>query len=204
MNLGRWITSLRYTVAFLFLINSVSAQSFSETDIEKIKPKIGQHTSIQCNYQQSYELSMMNDIQTSNGKFFFAKGGYLRWEESVPKKQVLVFTPKGGFYLKNGTRKPFNSGDLRMSMVKKFIASVIDGSVLDSKRFDVESVADGQLRLTPKVSSLKKRFSSIELSFLADYSVLEVLTFNESGGDRRIITFDSHQFDQIQNMSIFE
>ena len=191
-------------VMMLLLVTSVQAQTLkkatpeqSKKMVETINKATAAVKSIQCDFTQVRQSSMLKEKQTSKGKMSFS-GKNLKWEYTEPNKFALTVKEENGqqqvYIQQDGKTK---KADAQSGQLFKGIAQIVTGSVTgtalsDNGDFSVEMYTQGEqwvAKLTPKQAKLKKMFSSIFLYFNDKHNAVTKVEMKEANGDVTVITF---------------
>ncbi|MCW3467529.1 outer membrane lipoprotein carrier protein LolA [Chitinophaga nivalis] len=191
----KWIICLICCVAGL----PVFAQSGFKpvTDLAPLKQQFAraaQNTqSIQCDFVQEKNLSMLSDKIVSKGKFWFKKENKVRMEYQQPSYYLLVINGKD-IRIKDAQRENKVSGKSNklFEQVNRITVDCVRGTVLDNADFTSavsENARQYRLELVPVNKVLKTYFKTIVLLVdKQDYSVASI-TMQEQSGDDTTISF---------------
>ena len=168
----------------------------SKKMVETINKATSAVKSIQCDFTQVRQSTMLKEKQTSKGKMSFS-GKNLKWEYTEPNKFALVVKEENGqqqvYIQQDGKTK---KADGQSGQLFKGIAQIVMGSVtgtaLSSGDFTVEMYTQGTqwvAKLTPKQTKLKKMFTSIHLYFNDKHNAVTKVEMKEANGDMTTITF---------------
>lgn len=156
--------------------------------------KTAQNTqSIESDFVQEKDLSMLADKITSKGKFWFKKDNKVRMEYSTPSYYLLVINGKD---IKTKDSQKENRISAKSNkvfeQVNKITVDCVQGTVLDNADFTSRILENGStylLELTPVSKALKGFFKTITLTVdKKDYGVSKIV-MQENSGDNTTITF---------------
>ena len=160
--------------------------------------KASQNTqSIQSDFVQEKNLSMLSDKIVSKGKFWFKKDNKVRMEYSTPSYYLLVMNGRD-IKTKDGQKESHVSakGNKMFEQINKMTVDCVQGNVLNSADFSsriLENTQSYLLELTPVNKTLAQYFKTIHLLVdKKDYSVSAIQMF-EAGGDDTSINFSHKQ-----------
>lgn len=152
-----------------------------------------QTQSIQCDFVQEKNLSMLADKITSKGKFWFKKENKVRMEYTTPSYYLLVMNGKD-IKTKDGQKESHVSakGNKLFEQINKITVDCVQGNVVDNADFKttiLENAAGYLLEMTPVNKQLSQYFKTIVL--LVDRKDLTVnkIEMYEAGGDNTTISF---------------
>ncbi|MDR6567013.1 Outer membrane lipoprotein-sorting protein [Chitinophaga ginsengisegetis] len=149
--------------------------------------------SIQCDFVQEKNLSMLSDKIVSKGKFWFKKDNKVRMEYLQPSYYLLVINGKD-IRIKDAQKENKVSGknNKLFEQINKITVDCVRGTVLDNADFSTKAAENAQyyrLELTPVNKVMKEYFQTIVLLVdKQDYSVSKI-TMAELSGDDTTISF---------------
>jgi outer membrane lipoprotein-sorting protein len=149
--------------------------------------------SIQCDFVQEKNLSMLSDKIVSKGKFWFRKENKVRMEYMQPSYYLLVMNGKD-IKTKDGQKenRVSTKGNKLFEQINKITVDCVQGNVVNNTDFNTRIMENGQfylLEMTPVNKSLAQYFKSIHLLVdKKDYSVSKIQMY-EAGGDDTSISF---------------
>jgi outer membrane lipoprotein-sorting protein len=149
--------------------------------------------SIQCDFVQEKNLSMLADKITSKGKFWFKKENKVRMEYAQPSYYLLVMNGKD-IKVKDGQKenRVSTKGNKLFEQINKITIDCVQGNIVNNADFNTRVLENGQsylLEMTPVNKALSQYFKSIHLLVdKKDYSVSKIEMY-EAGGDDTSISF---------------
>ena len=182
------------------LTTSMAQKAVTKAEQERIISEINTAAqkirTLQCQFVQTKELSIMNDKMVSNGTMAFASPGKLCWHYTSPYDYTFIIADDK---VHIGKGKSRNSIDLKSSQAFQGIAKMIAGSVTgkcltQTDDFDVKIQADDKVyvaNLTPKAKRMKKMFAAIRLTFNRTTRTMERVEMKEASGDNTVIAFQN-------------
>ena len=153
--------------------------------------------SIQCDFVQNKNLSMLSDKIVSTGKFWFKRENKVRMEYMKPSYYLLVIN---GNMIKTKDSQKENKVSAKSNkmfeQVNRMMIDCVQGTVLTNNSFTTH-VYEGNggylIELLPTAKSLQNIFKSIDLVVdKRDYSVSKMEMWEQSG-DNTTITFQHKQ-----------
>ncbi len=203
---------------FLLLISFFFGSSFAQPagykiikDPASFKSKFAEASqkiaSIQSDFVQVKNLSMLNDKVTSKGKFFYKKSNKVRIEYASPYQYLMVLNNNQMLVKDEQKTSNYNTrSNKMMQSINNIMLDCMRGTVYQNKEFNVqvlEGSKDYLLQLNPVTTVMKKMFQRIEV-FL-DKSDLNVVRLNmvEQGGDNSLMTFSNRIMNTNLNESLF-
>jgi len=149
--------------------------------------------SIQSDFVQEKNLSMLSDKIVSKGKFWFKKDNKVKMEYTTPSYYLLIMNGKD-IKTKDGQKESHASakGNKMFEQINKLTVDCVQGNVLGNSDFKTNILENAQsylLELTPVNKTLSQYFKTIHLLVdKKDYSVTTIRMF-EAGGDDTSINF---------------
>lgn len=187
-------------VVFLFSILIFPAQAtfkpMKDTIVFKQKvEKMSKEThSLESDFVQVKNLSVLSEKITSKGSFVFMKQNNLRWEYVDPYKYVIVIN-KDKILIKDENNK-VKKYDMNANKVFKEIndimISCVNGDILKSNKFSIhyfENEKGYKLELLPNVKSMKESLKKINMYFDKTVTSVVKLEMVENGDDTTTIDF---------------
>lgn len=184
---------------FLLLISqSIMAQNFKAVkDTTALKQKIENMSktvnSIESDFVQEKNLSMLSEKITSKGNFKFKKENMLRWEYHTPYKYLIVIN-KDKIWIKD--EKKTQKYDMNSNKVFKEINDVmmscVQGNIFKSGKFKVayfESDKYFKLELIPLQKNMKESLKKINMYFDKSVTSVNKLDMIEPNDDYTTLEF---------------
>ncbi len=148
---------------------------------------------IQCDFVQDKNLSMMADKIVSKGKFWFKRDNKVRMEYEKPSYYLLVINGTN-IKTKDGQKenKVSAKSNKIFEQVNNMMIDCVQGTALDNKNFTSKLFENGPnylVELTPANKNLKGIFKTINLTVdKKDYTVTKI-DMQEQSGDNTVISF---------------
>jgi len=197
---------VRHLFIFIFsgLIMTGIAQHnpMQKKDAENVKQYITEATrnvtTIQSEFIQEKELSVLSEKIISKGIFYFKKEKQLRWEYLVPFKYLIIINKDKLLVRDDNSENRFNLQSNKVFReINNIIMGAIQGTLLDDTKNFQSSLFDENscylCKLVPINSKLKESLSEIWLYFNKNDYTVDKLDLRESSGDYTRITFVSKQ-----------
>jgi outer membrane lipoprotein-sorting protein len=184
---------------FLLLVAQFSfAQNFKPVkDTSALKNKIESMSkavnSIESDFTQEKNLSMLSEKVTSKGNFKFKKENMLRWEYTTPYKYLIVIN-KDKIWIKD--EKKTQKYDMNSNKVFKEINDVmmscVQGNIFKSGKFKVtyfENEKYYKLELVPLQRNMKESLKKINMYFDKNVTSVSKLDMIEPNDDYTTLEF---------------
>lgn len=188
-----------YKLWFILLLPCIGhSQSFKlvkDTTLlkQKIESMSKNTSSIESDFTQEKNLSMLSEKIVSKGHFVFKKDNLLRWEYNSPTKYLIVIN-KDKILIKD--EKKITKYDMNNNKVFKEIndimLSCVQGTIFKSNKFKsayFENDRYYKLELKPLVKSMKDTFKTINLMFDKTVSSVVKIEMIEASEDVTTIDF---------------
>ena len=208
----RKITIILLLMALWFGVEAQPLQKASPEQSKKMIETVGKATAavktIQCDFTQVRQSTMLKEKQTSKGQMFYS-GQNLKWAYTSPNKYALVVKGDGQVYMQqDGKTKKADgqSGQLFKGIAHIVMNSVTGAALSESGDFTVEMFTQGDkwvAKLTPKQAKLKKMFTSIYLYFNDKHNAVTKVEMKEANGDTTTITFTNLKLNEKISDSVF-
>lgn len=204
--------TLAYIIVFTFWATIASSQSFiAVKDEASLRSKITQASlkinTIQCDFVQEKNLSILSEKAVSKGKFYFKKDNSVRLEYLQPAKNLIVMN-NGKMLMKDD--KKTTQMDMHRSrafqQLNNIIVGSINGSLFNGKDFAARFFeADKQIKieLTPLSKTLKGFLSTIVIVLEKKDFTASRIEMNEASGDNTILSFNAKEINGTLNDSLF-
>lgn len=205
-----------YNMYKLFLLLLFPALAFSQTfknvkDTLTLKQKIEamskSTTSIESDFTQQKELSMLSEKIISKGHFVFKKDNLLRWEYNSPTKYLIVIN-KDKIWIKD--EKKTSKFDMNSNKVFKEIndimLSCVQGTIFKSNKFKTsyfENEKTYKLELLPLDKNMKATFKKINLYFDKSVTSVSKMDMVEVSDDITTIDFTNKKLNAQIAENIF-
>lgn len=168
---------------------------------QKVQETAKRTNTIESDFVQEKEMSVLSEKITSKGKFYFKKEKKLRWEYTEPFPYLIVINSEQMLVKDDNTEKQVNVQSNKIFReINGIILGAVQGTLLaDPKKFQA-SYSDARswyaVKLIPQNSKIRESLSEIILYFNKnDYSV-ERLVMREASGDYTQIEFRAKKINQ--------
>lgn len=170
-----------------------AAQRLSPTQMERIITDASAAIeSIECDFEQTKQMSMLDYAAVSWGKMYFVAKDKLRWQYTRPYNYQFVINA-GRVAVR--TAQSSNVIDAKSNrlfgQISRIILGGMDGSAVRSNdSFDVVLTDSGEqivATLSPRAKQMKEMFAQIELHFDRRKGSVNRIVLHEAGGDQTTI-----------------
>ncbi|MCK9422862.1 MAG: outer membrane lipoprotein carrier protein LolA [Bacteroidales bacterium] len=197
-------------ILFLFSI-LISPATFSQRRVltpkeaenlrEKVQEACRNTISIESDFTQEKEMSLLSEKITSSGKFFFKKEKMLRWEYTAPYPYLIIINNDIMYVIDDDKENKVNLQSNRVFReINNIILGAVQGTLLnDPKNFKATLFDTRSLYLAtlfPQSPKLKETLNEIDLFFNKTDNTVEQLIMREASGDYTRIEFHSKKLNQ--------
>ncbi len=184
-------------ILILFPIVGFSQNFKIVKDTAALKQKIESMSkatiSIESDFIQEKNLSMLSEKIISKGHFVFKKENLLRWEYSTPSKYLIVINKEKVVIKdeKKTTKYDMNSNKV-FKEINDIMLSCVQGTIFKSNKFKTSYYENDKfykLELIPQVKNMKETFKKINLYFDKNVTSVAKMEMIESNEDLTSIDF---------------
>jgi len=204
--------SLIFTLCALLLSLASRAQTFVPTkDEAALRKKITEASqklvTIQCDFTQEKNLSMLSEKAISKGRFYFKKESNVRLEYLAPSKNLIVMN-SGKLLMKDDkkTTQMDMHRNRAFQQLNNIIVGSINGNLFNGKDFSARFYeADKQVKieLRPLSKTLKGFLSTIVIVLEKKDFTANRIEMNETSGDNTILSFNTKEINGPVNDTLF-
>lgn len=148
--------------------------------------------SIESDFTQVKDLSMLSEKITSKGHFYFQKKNNLRWEYTTPYKYIIVINQDKIFIKDENKLKKYDMNSNKVfKEINDIMISCVNGDILKSNKFKIsffENDTYYKLELIPTMKGMKESLKKINMYF--DKSVTSVVKLDMLEPSDDITTLD--------------
>lgn len=155
--------------------------------------------SIECDFVQSKESSLLAAPAVSSGHLTYRKPAYLEWDYVSPNPLTFIADGDEVCVKRNGqTEKLTGNPGRMMKEMSRMIIGNMDGSVLtNEKLFKTEYAREGDrlaVTLYPQKKHLQKMWSKLVLYYDCQTMAATRFEMFETAGDLMVITFTNVRY----------
>jgi len=161
---------------------------------QKVDRMSKETNSIESDFIQVKNLSVLSEKITSKGAFCFLKQNNLRWEYSEPYKYVIVINKEKILIKDENSRvKKYDMNSNKVfKEINDIMISCVNGDILKSGKFSIryfENDKGYKLELLPLAKSMKESLKKINMYFDKNVTSVVKLEMMENGDDTTTIDF---------------
>lgn len=189
-----------------------TAQNFKPVkDTLALKLKVEQMsktvTTIESDFVQEKNLSMLSEKIISKGKFVFKKENQLRWEYSLPYKYLIVIN-KEKIFIKDDkkTQKYDMNSNKVFKEINDIMISCVQGNIFKMGKFKVayfENEKYYKLELSPLQKNMKESLKKINMYFDKNVTSVSKLDMIEPNDDYTTLEFLNKKLNGVVADNIF-
>lgn len=200
---------LKYIVFLMVCCFQVSAfaQNAATEFRKQMEAKKDSFKSLEATFTQKRVLEILEDVQKTEGRFYFVNPDKLRWETAGTEKSVLILDGKKVTLRKNGVAVKQKGAVMQATIMNKFILGTVNGTLFDDKSFKTSISKENNeffIVLEPLTKMLKKRIARIELKFNDVSMFLNSLKMVDKEGDYTLIEFKDQKKNSVSDLSLFQ
>lgn len=188
-------------LGLLICSSLVSAQSAFKPvkDTVLLKAKIDNMSkvtnSIESDFTQVKDLSMLSEKITSKGHFYFQKKNNLRWEYTTPYKYIIVINQDKIFIKDENKLKKYDMNSNKVfKEINDIMISCVNGDILKSNKFKIsffENDTYYKLELIPTMKGMKESLKKINMYFDKNVTSVVKLDMLEPSDDITTLDFSN-------------
>jgi outer membrane lipoprotein-sorting protein len=194
---------------FPFLCFSQTFKVVKDTSVlkQKIESMSKLTTSIEADFTQEKNLSMLSEKIISKGHFVFKKESLLRWEYVSPSKYLIVINKEKVIIKdeKKTTKYDMNSNKV-FKEINDIMLSCVQGTIFKSNKFKTsyyENDKGYKLELIPQVKNMKETFKKINLYFDKNVTSVSKMEMIENNDDLTSLDFTNKKLNAPIAETIF-
>lgn len=165
-------------------------------------------TSLQCDFVQVKQLSLLQTVLTSEGKMYYKGGDRLRWEYTSP--YVYTFVLNGDRVMLKSSEKTdvvsVRSSKMFQQIARIMLNSVTGRCLADGGDFRVTMYKGGkewEARLVPQQKELAALFSEVCLHIDPKLRMVTVVELKERSGDTTRIEMKNVRKNETIDNAVF-
>ena len=194
-------------------VMSASAQKLvseaeSESMVQQVCLAAEKMRSLECDFKQVKQLSLLKSSMVSVGKMYYKDGRFLRWEYTSPYSYIFILN-EGKVLLKSSDKT--DVVDVRSSKMFQQIARIMMNSVTgkcleDSEDFKVTMYLEENqwmAQLVPRQKELAQLFSFVRLYIDPSIQMVKRVELVEKSGDITRIDMKNIQRNKTIDDAVF-
>ena len=144
--------------------------------------------SMQCDFVQKKKMKLLKNDMQSRGKMYYVKPNKLRWQYNTPYNYIFILN---GDEVHIKSENSAQTVDIQRNKMFRQLSNVIlqsitGGHLNNSTDFTVEILKEDSIYLAKqkkKKKELQKLYTSIEITFSSDLSMVKSVRMDEKTGD---------------------
>lgn len=202
---------LSIVLVFVSNLNLFSQEKMSDLEQISFKEKVqktAQSTkSIQSNFMQTKQLSVLDNAIVSEGHLTFKAPNLVKWEYTKPYKNIAIFKNDKLLVNNEGNKDEMDlSSNGIFRSLNTLIVNSIKGDMFDKSQFQISYFKIGQdylVKFIPKDKRMKKFISSFELKFDKESTQVNEVKMIEPNNDYTLIVFKNKKLNGMVSDSVF-
>lgn len=163
---------------------------------------------LQSNFTQTKELSVLSEVVTSKGILYFKKQNNVRWQYNTPYSYVFILSNGKVTIINNNTSNTFDASSNKIfKKVSEIMIASVNGTLLSNEtEFSSQyfvGASTVKVSLQPKDKELKKLMNTITLTFSKTDWLVYSIQMVEQGGDTTTIQFNTHDENKAISDDLF-
>lgn len=188
------------TCLILFSTIAVIAQNPTTPvqNVPELKEKLAtmsvEVNTIESNFTQEKNLSVLSNKIISHGQFWYKKSNNIRWEYTHPYRYLIIISNNKIFIKEDQNQKQYDIQSSKMFQeMNKFISGCIQGEILKNEQeFKIGYFEDAKnyfVTLIPKSEATRKMLNEVHIWFSKADLTVSAIKMVEAGGDYTKIDF---------------
>ena len=175
--------------------NLASAASPTLERLEEVEKKLAGLETVSGRFTLEKNLEHLAEPLTAQGRFFFARPDFLRWEQQTPDWSLLEMEGDRLDLWAGSSAQPVRQPEARAQSARPVVREIMAWLKFDSRAlaavYDVAVLRAEPLtlRAQPRRAGARKYLQAIEVEFGADQRVVRRVVISEAAG-RTSLTFD--------------
>ena len=162
--------------------------------IKKVTEATTRIQSMQCQFTQRKQSSMLADEVVSQGKMSYSRPDKLRWEYLSPEPFTLVVDGDSLTMLDAAGKPNRNANATRMvrGLTSMILGSINGDKLFDDRMFTTQIFDDGKhyrAEMTPRRKEMQRMFQKITFLFDKNSHTISTVVMTERKGDATTIQF---------------
>ena len=198
------IVDLKSTLLFLLtgMVFAASAQPPADPmkDVPGFKEKLvtmsGKVNTIESDFIQEKNLSILANTILSKGHFCYRKDNNIRWEYQQPYHYLIIISNNKIFIKDDLDQKQYDIQSNKMFQeMNRFISGCIQGDILKNEQeYKVAYFEDDRsyfVKLVPNAEKMRQMLNEVQIWFNRNDLTVSRIVMLESGGDYTKIDFNN-------------
>jgi outer membrane lipoprotein-sorting protein len=186
-------------LVLIFTAITVTGQQYRKMSdvngfMDKLQKMSGSVSTIESNFIQEKNLSVLSNKIISKGIFRFRKENNIRWEYTEPYKYLIILSGNNIYISDKSGSKQYDVQSNRMFQeMNTFIKGCIQGDILkNSAGYETEYLENDNeyfVRLVPVSQAMRDMLNEVQITFDKKDLTVSRITMVELGGDYTRIDF---------------
>lgn len=180
--------------------NTLAENRQTQANADNIRTLLPKSCVFSSNYQQEKQSKKLPFPLRSSGEIFFDCKKGLIWENKAPFLEKTIFTTEGEHFRLIPNEPIEQLEGLQYTHLSSLLLSILSADIARIKnRFNIDIEKNGQIKLMPKSSTIKKRLHSIAIK-KNDNSEHESLDITISAQRSQITKISIHNIKDLDNI----
>ena len=207
------LRSFMMLVAFFSVLSMTGQTKLTKEQEKDVLEKMDQSSnalrSLQCDFQQSKKMKILNKEMLSKGVLYFKKPDKIRWQYTAPYDYTFIMN---GDRVQIKSAKSTKNIDIQGNKIFRQVSSIIlntvtGGGLKNSADFDVELFKQNNIifaKMLPKKKEVKQVYSAIEVYFNPSLTMVETIKMIEKSGESTVVKLVSPKLNTTIDESVFK
>ena len=206
------LRSFMMIVAFFSVLSMTGQTKLTKEQEKDVLEKMDQSSnalrSLQCDFQQSKKMKILNKEMLSKGVLYFKKPDKIRWQYTAPYDYTFIMN---GDKVQIKSMKSTKNIDVQQNKMFRQITNIIlssitGGTLRTSADFTVELWQQDKsyfVKLYPKKKELKQLYQYLEIWFDPALTKVSTVKMMEKTGDMTIVNLLNTKYGVTINEKMF-
>ena len=199
---------MRKFLFFCLMLISLFAWSQNSDILQQIKSQAQKINSIEAGFEQTKNISFIDEQLISGGKFWFSRPDKMRWEYQTPFFYSIIIDGDNITVIDDKKESRFDAASNAMfGQIKQVIMNMVNGKMFDDPDYHATLKEENNyfvVNFETVNQAMKAYILSIDLYFTKSGYLMEKIKMNEASGDDTVIEFNNQNINQPLPGHVFE
>ena len=200
---------MKFLLFFFLSMLQVHSNTDELTLPARMKIALNQIQSMECDFQQEREVSVLTEKGISRGKLYFIKDQVLLWQYNMPDHSgFLMQKEKITILDRTGNAIPDPGPGGLFSNIGQIILMGMSGDLIEQSEDFVPVFVDSEdyihIKLTPVQRDLKRLFTGLDLFFSKENYMIQTVVVHEAYGDKTTVRLGNYRINKPLDSSLFK
>ena len=200
---------MKFFLFFLLTVLQVHSNTKELTLPVQMRIALNQIHSMECDFQQEREVSVLTEKGISRGKLYYIKDQVLLWQYNMPDHSgFLMQKEKITILDRTGNAIPDSGPGGLFGNIGRIILMGMSGDLMEKSEDFVPSYVDSEeyihIRLTPVQRELRRLFTGLDLFFSKENYMIQTVVVHEAYGDKTTVRLGNYRINKPLDSSLFK